>query len=137
MSFQIPSRKCLLIPALVASVAMLPCLFADPAKAGSQPYIGWDFGNGVGIGFGPPPSAHESCDAYWPFHPSGCRHSTHSSHRRRHTTTTVHRDLGKPQPQPSHEDTVHRDNGQPPQGPAEADTVHGNDGGSSPGPSDE
>ena len=45
-----------------------------PARA--QPYLGWDFGNGVGIGIGPPPSAYNPCPDYgWgPLYPYPCRY---------------------------------------------------------------
>jgi hypothetical protein len=115
MSFRILPRKSLLISAVVTSVAVVPCLFASPAKAGSEPYIGWDFGNGFGIGIGTPPSAYDKCATYgWPIYPTpnGCRYS-HSSYRRSQTTTTVHRDYAPPPP-PSDADTVHRDYLEPP-----------------------
>jgi hypothetical protein len=39
----------------------------------SQVYLGWDFGNGFGIGVGPVPSAYNPCPTYgWPFYPSHC-----------------------------------------------------------------
>jgi hypothetical protein len=116
MSFQIFPRKCLVISALITGVAILPCLFAAPAKAGSEPYIGWDFGNGFGIGLGTPPSAYDKCATYgWPVYPYGCRDRSHSSYRRSETTTTVHRDYGEAAPPPpSDTDTVHRDELPPP-----------------------
>jgi hypothetical protein len=116
MSFQIFPRKCLVISALITSVAILPCLFAAPAKAGSEPYIGWDFGNGFGIGFGTPPSAYDKCPTYgWPVYPYGCRYRSHSSYRRSETKTTVHRHYGDAAPPPpSDTDTVHRDELPPP-----------------------
>lgn len=115
MSFRILPRKSLVISALVTSVAILPCVFAAPAKAGSEPYIGWDFGNGFGIGIGAPPSAYDKCATYgWPVYPTpyGCRYSSHSSYRRSQTTTAVHRDYVPPPP-PSDTDTVRRDYGEP------------------------
>ena len=47
---------------------------AGPA-AQAQPYLGWDFGHGVGIGLGTPPSAYERCPNYgWPVYPYRCYH---------------------------------------------------------------
>jgi hypothetical protein len=114
MSFRILPRKSLVLAALVTSVAVIPCLFTAPAKAGSEPYIGWDFGNGFGIGLGTPPSAYDRCATYgWPVYPYRCRNSAHSAYRHSRTTTTVHRDYGAPPP-PSDTDTVHRENLEPP-----------------------
>jgi hypothetical protein len=118
MSFQILPRKCLVISVLVAGVAVLPCLFAAPAQAGSEPYIGWDFGNGFGIGLGTPPSAYDKCATYgWPVYPyDRCRYRSHSSYRRSETAT-VHRDYSAPPPPPSDTDTVHREELSPPPAP--------------------
>jgi len=42
-----------------------------PARA--QIYLGWDFGNGFGIGIGTPPSAYSPCPNYgWPYYPYPC-----------------------------------------------------------------
>jgi hypothetical protein len=36
-------------------------------------YLGWDFGNGFGIGVGQVPSAHNPCPTYgWPYYPWRC-----------------------------------------------------------------
>ena len=46
-------------------------------SARAQPYLGWDFGNGFGIGIGPPPSAYNPCPDYgWGpyYYPYGCRY---------------------------------------------------------------
>ena len=59
-----------------------------PAKA--QPYLGWDFGNGFGIGIGPPPSAYNPCPNYgWPIYPYPCAyryygHAYYPHHYRRY-----------------------------------------------------
>ncbi len=58
-----------LIAAAVA-VAGLGAVAVPAAIA--QPYLGWDFGNGFGIGIGTPPSAYERCPNYgWPFYHAG------------------------------------------------------------------
>ena len=44
-----------------------------PPAAQAQPYLGWDFGNGIGLGLGTPPSAYERCPNYgWPAYPYRC-----------------------------------------------------------------
>jgi len=49
-----------------------------PASAGAEPYLGWDFGGGVGIGIGAPPSAYDACPTYgWPVYPYRCRYAFH------------------------------------------------------------
>ena len=56
--------------ALVAAGAPL-----SPAKAQllGDSYLGWDFGNGFGIGVGQVPSAHNPCPTYgWPYYPWRC-----------------------------------------------------------------
>ena len=36
-------------------------------------YLGWDFGNGFGIGIGQVPSAYNPCPTYgWPYYPHSC-----------------------------------------------------------------
>ena len=38
------------------------------APANAQMYLGWDFGNGFGIGIGQVPSAYSPCPTYgWPW----------------------------------------------------------------------
>ena len=63
-----------MLPALVAAMVAV----AIPLSAArAQPYLGWDFGNGFGIGIGPPPSAYNPCPDYgWGpfFYPYGCRY---------------------------------------------------------------
>ncbi|MBV8492561.1 MAG: hypothetical protein JO162_03690 [Alphaproteobacteria bacterium] len=56
--------------ALVAAGAPL-----SPAKAQllGDIYLGWDFGNGFGIGVGQVPSARNPCPTYgWPYYPWRC-----------------------------------------------------------------
>lgn len=73
----------------VAAAALGAMAAATPAAAGSQPYLGWDFGNGFGIGIGPPPSAYDPCPTYgWPVYPYRCAYAYHPPrrvhHRRQH-----------------------------------------------------
>jgi hypothetical protein len=67
------ARRCIL--AALAFAAVLAALPAPPAKAGGEPYLGWDFGGGFGIGLGTPPSAYDPCPSYgWPVYPYACRY---------------------------------------------------------------
>jgi hypothetical protein len=60
---------------LVVAVAALGTMVVTAAQAGSEPYLGWDFGNGFGIGIGTPPSAYDPCPTYgWPYYPYPCRY---------------------------------------------------------------
>lgn len=45
-------------------------------SAKAQPYLGWDFGHGFGIGIGTPPSVYTPCPDYgWgPWYPNSCRY---------------------------------------------------------------
>jgi hypothetical protein len=63
--------KLTILAAALAGAMVLPL---SPARA--QIYLGWDFGNGFGIGLGPPPSAYTPCPNYgWgPFYPFRCRY---------------------------------------------------------------
>jgi hypothetical protein len=62
---------------MLAMLALaLGVLTAPLAEAGPEPYLGWDFGRGVGIGIGTPPSAYDPCPTYgWPAYPHPCRYS--------------------------------------------------------------
>jgi hypothetical protein len=78
------------LAALVIAAATLGALATAPAQAGPEPYLGWDFGSGVGIGIGTPPSAYDACPTYgWPAYPYRCRYryyrrySRYHHHRRR------------------------------------------------------
>lgn len=67
-----PARK--FLAALVAGIGLVG-LAVTPAAAASQPYLGWDFGHGVGVGIGTPPSAYDPCPTYgWPVYPYRCGH---------------------------------------------------------------
>ena len=46
-----------------ASLAFGAIAVAVPLQP-AQAYIGWDFGDGFGIGLGPPPSAYTACPNY-------------------------------------------------------------------------
>ena len=55
-----------------AALVAMAVPLTPPANA--QIYLGWDFGNGFGIGLGPPPSAYTPCPNYgWPYYPYPCR----------------------------------------------------------------
>lgn len=49
---------------LAAASLALGALAIPLQPASAQVYLGWDFGNGVGIGLGPPPSAYARCPNY-------------------------------------------------------------------------
>jgi hypothetical protein len=66
----------------IAAIALMAA--AAPVRpAAAQPYLGWDFGGGVGIGIGPPPSAYTACPNYgWPYYPYRCRYHPRPAHPR-------------------------------------------------------
>lgn len=69
------TRHCLVVGALTVAAAALPTLAISPAQAGNEPYIGWDFGNGMGVGIGTPPSAHDPCPTYgWGYSSYRCHY---------------------------------------------------------------
>ena len=76
----------LAMPAVVAAA-----LGAAALPAAAQPYLGWDFGNGFGIGIGTPPSAYTPCPDYgWgPFYPYRCYYRPHRV-RHAHVRRTPH-----------------------------------------------
>lgn len=49
---------------LAAASLALGALAMPLQPASAQVYLGWDFGNGFGIGLGAPPSAYERCPNY-------------------------------------------------------------------------
>ena len=58
---------------LAVASAALGVLAIPLTPANAQPYLGWDFGGGIGIGIGPPPSAYNPCPTYgWPVYPYPC-----------------------------------------------------------------
>jgi hypothetical protein len=64
----------IVLPAVAAAALGVFALGATPAAA--QPYLGWDFGGGIGVGIGPPPSAYNPCPNYgWPYYPYPCRYA--------------------------------------------------------------
>jgi hypothetical protein len=78
---------------LVVAAATLTIVLMPRAWAGSQPYLGWDFGAGISVGIGTPPSAYDPCPTYgWPVYPYQCRyyyyrharHARHARHYRRY-----------------------------------------------------
>jgi hypothetical protein len=60
--------------ATVAAAAAMLGTAALPLAAQARPYFGWDFGNGIGIGIGVPPSALPGCPNYGfgPNYPGPC-----------------------------------------------------------------
>ena len=59
-----------------AALMAFGALMFVPVSPRAQPYLGWDFGHGFGIGVGVPPSAYTRCPTYgWgPLYPYGCRY---------------------------------------------------------------
>lgn len=58
---------------LAVAAAALGAVALPVKPAQAQIYLGWDFGNGFGIGIGAPPSAYEACPTYgWPVYPYRC-----------------------------------------------------------------
>lgn len=52
---------------LAVAAAALGSMALSTAPAQAQVYLGWDFGNGFGVGIGAPPSAYTPCPNYgWP-----------------------------------------------------------------------
>ncbi len=89
MSLKTVTRHCLMVGALTVAAAALPPLAVAPAQAGNEPYIGWDFGNGLGVGIGTPPSAHDPCPTYgWAYSPYRCRYRP--AHYRPHARPRSH-----------------------------------------------
>jgi hypothetical protein len=73
MSVATPTRRAGKLATLAVAVAALGALAIPAAPASAQIYLGWDFGNGVGIGIGAPPSAYTPCPTYgWPYYPYRC-----------------------------------------------------------------
>ena len=67
------------VAALTAAAAMalgavaIPVAPAHAQLALDQIYLGWDFGNGFGIGVGRVPSSYNPCPTYgWPLYPHNC-----------------------------------------------------------------
>jgi hypothetical protein len=52
------------LAALAVAAAALGAVAVPPRPAHAQIYLGWDFGNGFGIGIGTPPSAYTPCQNY-------------------------------------------------------------------------
>src|ERR1700686_4020791 len=67
MSATTRARRFWTFALFAVGLAALDILTAPPALAAGEPYLGWDFGNGFGIGVGTPPSAYDPCPTYgWP-----------------------------------------------------------------------
>lgn len=88
MSAEIRRRQLRRAPTLAVAAVALGVMVVPLAPANAQIYPGWDFGGGVGIGIGPPPSAYTPCPNYgWPVYPYPCAYygRTHHSHHYRHS----------------------------------------------------
>ena len=81
------SRFGKLIRLAVVAAALGAAPMLNPAQA--QVYLGWDFGHGIGIGIGTPPSAYTPCPDYgWgPFYPFRCHYY---GYRRWHRRVVAH-----------------------------------------------
>ena len=72
----------------LAALALAGAVALPLAPAHAQIYPGWDFGGGIGIGIGPPPSAYTPCPTYgWPYYPYPC---TYHPVRRVHHNNAAH-----------------------------------------------
>jgi hypothetical protein len=49
---------------LAAAAVALGAVALPLSPAQAQVYLGWDFGNGFGVGIGTPPSAYSACPNY-------------------------------------------------------------------------
>jgi len=59
--------------AMVVGAVAIPVAPAHAQLALDQIYLGWDFGNGFGIGVGRVPSSYNPCPTYgWPLYPHNC-----------------------------------------------------------------
>ena len=59
--------------AMVLGAVAIPVAPAHAQLALDQIYLGWDFGNGFGIGVGRVPSSYNPCPTYgWPLYPHNC-----------------------------------------------------------------
>ena len=73
MSAKTRARRLGKLAALAVVAAAIGGLATPLAPANAQIYPGWDFGGGIGIGIGPPPSAYTPCPTYgWPVYPYPC-----------------------------------------------------------------
>ena len=73
MSVETRPRRAGKLATFAVVAAALGALAIPTAPANAQVYLGWDFGNGFGVGIGTPPSAYNPCPDYgWPVHP--CRY---------------------------------------------------------------
>ena len=90
MSAETRVRRLGALPTLAVAAAALGALVIPLAPVNAQIYPGWDFGHGIGIGIGPPPSAYNPCPTYgWPVYPYPCAYryygrTYHSHHYRRY-----------------------------------------------------
>lgn len=70
---------------LAVAAAALGAVAIPLRPAQAQIYLGWDFGNGFGIGIGAPPSAYEACPNYGfgPLYPNACAYRPYYPYYRR------------------------------------------------------
>jgi hypothetical protein len=59
-----PPRRFRKLATLAVAVAALGAVAVPLGAANAQIYLGWDFGNGFGVGIGTPPSAYTPCPNY-------------------------------------------------------------------------
>jgi hypothetical protein len=90
MSATTPTSRLGKLATLAVATAAFGAMMIPLAPVNAQIYPGWDFGNGIGIGIGPPPSAYNPCPTYgWPVYPYPCAyryygHAYYHSHHFRH-----------------------------------------------------
>ena len=61
------------VAAMVLGAVAIPVAPAHAQLALDQIYLGWDFGNGFGVGVGRVPSSYNPCPTYgWPLYPNNC-----------------------------------------------------------------
>ena len=81
MSVETSARRLGKFATLAAAAMALGTLALPLQPANAQVYLGWDFGNGWGLGLGTPPSAYERCPNYG-FGPECYRPYYHPYYRR-------------------------------------------------------
>ena len=76
MKTRIQAGRLAVLPAAAAMVLGAIAIPVAPAHAQlalDQIYLGWDFGNGFGIGVGRVPSSYNPCPTYgWPIYRNHC-----------------------------------------------------------------
>jgi hypothetical protein len=73
MSLDARTRRFGKLATLAVAAAALGAVAIPTTPAHAQIYLGWDFGQGFGVGIGTPPSAYTQCPTYgWPYYPYRC-----------------------------------------------------------------